>query len=75
MAEIPLKNKIIAWLKGYDYWFQYAGNKLLEGEDVNDALVDTTYQLFKEDYGLKSIEAERENIAFNKIDIAHFHFN
>lgn len=69
MAEIPLKNKIIAWLKGYDYWFQYAGNRLLEGEDVNDALVDTTYQLFKEDYGLKPIEAEREEIAFNEIDI------
>lgn len=69
MPEIPLKNKIISWLKGYDYWFQYAGSKLLEGENINDALVDTTYQLFKEDYGLKPIEAEREDIAFNEIDI------
>ncbi|MCX2575355.1 hypothetical protein [Pedobacter sandarakinus] len=47
MPETPLKNKIIAWLKGYDYWFQYAGNRLLEGENVSDALADTTYQLFK----------------------------
>ena len=67
MAEMPLKNKIIAWLKGYDYWFQYAGNKLLEGEDANDALVDTTYQLFKEDYGLKDIEAEREDVPLMKL--------
>ena len=69
MPEIPLKNKIIAWLRGYDYWFQYSGNRLLEGECVDDALVDTTYQLFNEDYGLKPIEVEREDIAFNEIDI------
>ncbi len=69
MPETPLKNKIIAWLKGYDYWFQYAGNRLLEGEDVSNALVDTTYQLFKEDYALKSIEAERADIVFNEITV------
>ncbi|HAP95501.1 MAG TPA: hypothetical protein DCP54_07095, partial [Chryseobacterium sp.] len=67
MPETPLKNKIIAWLKGYDYWFQYAGNRLLEGENVSDALADTTYQLFKEDYALKSTEGERAEIIFNEI--------
>jgi hypothetical protein len=67
MPETPLKNKIISWLKGYDYWFQYAGNRLLEGENVSDALVDITYQLFKEDYALKSTEGERAGIIFNEI--------
>ncbi|GAA4790768.1 hypothetical protein GCM10023231_18310 [Olivibacter ginsenosidimutans] len=67
MPELPLKNKIIAWLKGYDYWFQYAGNQLLEGKNVDDALADTTYQLFKEDFALKAIENERAEIEFNEI--------
>ena len=67
MPETLLKNKIISWLKGYDYWFQYAGNRLLEGENVSDALADTIYQLFKEDYALKSTEGERAEIIFNEI--------
>jgi hypothetical protein len=67
MPETPLKNKIITWLKGYDYWFQYAGNRLLEGENVSDNLADKTYQLFKEDYSLKPIEEERAEIVFNEI--------
>ncbi|MDD3725254.1 MAG: AAA family ATPase [Bacteroidales bacterium] len=65
--ETPLKNKIIDWLKGYDYWFQYSGSRLLEGENVSDALADKTYQLFKEDYALKGSEDEREEIIFNEI--------
>ena len=69
MAETPLKNKIISWLKGYDYWFQYAGNQLLEGENVSAGLVDTTYQLFKEDYNLKAIESKRADIEYNEIVI------
>lgn len=67
MPETHLKNKIISWLKGYDYWFQYAGNRLIEGENVSDALADTTYQLFKEDYALKSTKGERAEIIFNEI--------
>lgn len=67
IAETPLKNKIISWIKDYDYWFQYAGNLLLEGENVSDALVEQTYQLFKEDYSLKAIEGERDEIVFNEI--------
>lgn len=67
MPEIPLKNKIIAWLKGYDYWFQYSGNRLLEGENISDELAEATYNLFKEDYALKTIEGEREEILFNEI--------
>jgi hypothetical protein len=31
MAEIPLKNQIIGWLKNQSYWLQYSGNELLEG--------------------------------------------
>lgn len=67
MPETPLKNKIITWLKGYEYWFQYAGNRLLEGENVSDDLADKSYQLFKEDYSLKAIEDERAEIVFNEI--------
>ena len=65
MPEIPLKNKIIAWLKGHDYWFQYVGNRLLEGENVNENLVNTTYKLFKEDYELQAAEGIRPQIEFN----------
>jgi energy-coupling factor transporter ATP-binding protein EcfA2 len=66
---MPLKDNIIAWLKNYDYWLQYSGNRLLEGENVNDILTETTYQLFKEDYGLKTIDQERTAIVFNEIEI------
>jgi energy-coupling factor transporter ATP-binding protein EcfA2 len=69
MPEIPLKNNIIAWLKNYDYWFQFAGSRLLEGENVTDTFADETYQLFKEDYGLKTIDQERIAIVFNEIEI------
>lgn len=71
MSETPLKNQIIAWLKKCDYWFQYAGNKLLEGEVVTDELATTTYVLFKEDYGLKEKkEEERGEINYNEITIS-----
>ena len=67
MPDIPLRNQIIAWLKSYNYWFQYAGNRLLEGENISDEIVNSTYNLFKEDYSLKPIEAERADISFNEI--------
>lgn len=70
MPETPLKNQIIAWLRGYDYWFKYAGNRLLEGEIVSDELASSTYNLFKEDYGLKPIEAERADVSFNEITVS-----
>jgi len=68
MTDTPLKNKIIAWLKGFDYWFQYAGNRLLEGDNVNETLIKDTYELFKQDSGLKAIEGKRVDIVFNKIN-------
>ncbi len=70
MPETPLKNKIIAWMKGYDYWFQYAGNRILEGENVTDELANTTYVVFKEDYSLNPIEKERADIIFNEIAVS-----
>ena len=70
MSEIPLKNQIIAWLKNYDYWFQYASNKLLEREVVTEELATTTYVLFKEDYGLKEKAEKREKINYKEIAIS-----
>jgi hypothetical protein len=70
MPETPLKNQIIEWIKGSNYWFQYAGNRLLEGENISDELAGITYDLFKEDYGLKSIDIERTEIVFNEIALA-----
>jgi hypothetical protein len=67
MPETPLKNQIIEWVKNHDYWFQYAGNKLLEGELVTSDLATSTYILFKEDCGLKKKEGEREHINYNEI--------
>jgi len=69
MSETPLRNQIITWLIGCNYWFQYAGNRLLEGETVTNELATFAYQLFKEDYGLKEIEAERAGIVFSEITV------
>ena len=67
MLETPLKNQIITWLKGFKYWFQYIGNRLLEGETVTNELVNFAYLLFQEDYGLKEMGAERADIVFSEI--------
>lgn len=67
MPATPLKDQIIEWFKGHDYWLQYAGNRLLEGESVTDELASTTYILFKEDCGLKKKEAERQDIIYNEV--------
>ncbi|WP_268223536.1 AAA family ATPase [Sinomicrobium oceani] len=67
MSKTPLKNQIIDWIKGYDYWFQSAGNRLLEGESVTEELVISTYFLFKEDYDLKKKEADRGILNFNEV--------
>jgi energy-coupling factor transporter ATP-binding protein EcfA2 len=52
MSEIPLKNQIINWLKNQQYWFQYSGNEILEGNEISEKLVEETYTYFKEDLGL-----------------------
>lgn len=70
MSDTPLKNQIITWLKGFDYWFRYAGNKLLEGESISDELVTTAYLLFKEDYGLEENKDEREELFYNEIGVS-----
>jgi len=69
MAEIPLKNQIIDWLKECSYWFQYSGNRILESENISDELVTSTYNLFKEDFNLKTIENERTEIIYNEISV------
>lgn len=70
MATTPLKNQIINWLKNQDYWFQYSGNRLLEGESVSDELVSTTYKLFSEDWELIEKKGEREEIVYSEIAAA-----
>ena len=70
MSETPLKNRIITWLRGCNYWFQYAGNRLLEGETVTNELTTSAYLLFKEDYGLKEMKAERADIVFSEITVS-----
>lgn len=63
----PLKNQIINWLKHQDYWFQYSGNRLLEGENVTDELATITYKCFLEDWKLIEKKGERKEIAFTEI--------
>jgi len=70
MSETPLKNQIITWLRSCNYWFQYTGNRLLEGETVTNELATFAYLLFKEDYGLKEMEAERAGIVFSEIIVS-----
>ena len=67
MSAIPLKNQIIDWLKHQEYWFQYSGNRLLEGESVTDELAVATYKLFSEDWQLIEQTEERTEIVFNEI--------
>ncbi len=67
MSAIPLKNQIIDWLKHQEYWFQYSGNRLLEGESVTDVLAVATYKLFSEDWQLIEQTEERTEIVFNEI--------
>lgn len=66
----PLKNQIINWLKHEEYWFQYSGNRLLEGESVTDELATLTYKLFLEDWELIEKTLERIAIAFTEITTA-----
>ena len=67
MTIIPLKNQIINWLKHQDYWFQYSGNRLLEGESVSDELASATYKLFSEDWELIEKTEERGEIIYSEI--------
>lgn len=69
MNDLPLKNQIIEWLKPQPYWYQFAGNKLLEGAEINDLLIDTTLNFFKEDAALIQLVNERTPIAFDEIPI------
>jgi Uncharacterized protein conserved in bacteria len=69
MTEKPLKNQIIEWLRKQDYWFQNAGNKLLEVGEINQSLIDSTYELLKEDLKLKEVDGERPIIDFNEIPL------
>ena len=66
MSEIPLKNQIINWLKNQQYWFQYSGNEILEGNEISEKLVEQTYTYFKEDLGLIE-NTEKAPIDFKEI--------
>lgn len=69
MSEIPLKNQIINWLKENKHWIQFAGNRILEGENISDELVNETYSKLKQELGLEEIQ-EKEEITFNEIVIS-----
>lgn len=60
MAEAPLKNQIIGWLRNQSYWLQYSGNELLEGALISDALLNKTCNYFKEDLELTELAEGRE---------------
>ena len=70
MAETPLKNQIIGWLKNQSYWLQYSGNELLEGMAIDDAFVNKTYNYFKEDLELTELVDGRLPITFNEVAVA-----
>lgn len=67
MPETPLKNQIIAWLEEYPYWLQFAGNKILEGENLLPALVEETYQFFLEDSKLTALTSVRNEVVFVEV--------
>ena len=69
MADIPLKNQIIGWLRGQSYWFQVAGNGLLENGEATAELVDEVYLLFKEDFQLQPPAPNRTEVIFVEISV------
>lgn len=66
MSEIPLKNQIINWLKENKHWIQFAGNRILEGENISDELVNEAYSKLKQELGLEEVQ-ENDQIEFNGI--------
>ncbi|HLA95085.1 MAG TPA: AAA family ATPase, partial [Pyrinomonadaceae bacterium] len=66
MPNQLLKNQIIDWLQRQPYWLQYLGNEILENGEVNEDVVATAYDLFKEEEGLMPQAQTRSTIAFNK---------
>lgn len=70
MSGLQLKNQIIEWLGAQPYWFQFAGNQILEGSEIDETLLESTYRFFKEENGLKESETEQIPIVFNKIALA-----
>lgn len=67
MADVALKNQIIDWLKTYPYWFQYAGNLILENGVISSSDSNTIYKYFKEDSGLETATDERPTINYNEV--------
>lgn len=67
MPNAILKNQLITWLKEQDYWLQYAGNCLLEGEVLSDELLTFTFNLFCEEYELGAQTIERTPIVFTEL--------
>lgn len=64
MPEQTLKNSIISWLRGFPYWMQYAGNEILEGGELSDEKLETTFRLFLQDADLTDPVGERDAIIF-----------
>lgn len=64
MEEQNLKNSIISWLRGFPYWMQYSGNEILEGDELSDEMLETTYLFFLQDAGLIDSAGERDEIVF-----------
>ncbi|MFC6997993.1 AAA family ATPase [Rufibacter roseus] len=59
-----LKSQIANWLMQYPYWLQFSGKALLDGENLNEELINATYELFLEDEGLKPSIIVRQPILF-----------
>lgn len=59
-----MKNSIISWLRGFPYWMQYSGNEILEGDELSDEMLETTYLFFLQDAGLIDSAGERDEIVF-----------
>lgn len=70
MNSLQLKNQIIEWLEAQPYWFQFAGNQILEGSEIDETLLEPSYCFFKEENRLKESENEYIPIEFNKIAFA-----
>ncbi len=69
MSTSILKNQLIAWLKEQDYWLQYAGNRLLEGDLISNEFIDTVFTYFCEEYELKAQTLQRDPVEFAEIDV------
>lgn len=62
MNKQLLKAEVIKWLNKSQYWLQYLGDKILNGEALDATVIDTAYNLFLEDNKVVTSQLTRKEL-------------